>query len=94
MVEPTPIRIWLLKFGMWISPAFKIYLIKEFSAAEGTRIQNNLDGDIRRNLARINYRIHTDAIKENLIPPELTSQQINMVYASEADVFEYGPCLA
>src|SRR5690606_26564960 len=48
--------------------------------------RKQLGWDIRRNLAKINYRIHTDAIKENLIPPELTAQQINLVYAQEADV--------
>jgi len=73
------------EFGMWISPEFKIYLIKEFQRLKEVE-QSTLGWDIRRNLARINYRIHTDAIKENLIPAELTPQQINLVYASEADV--------
>lgn len=73
------------EFGMWISPEFKIYLIKEFQRLKQAE-QKQLGWDIRRNLARINYRIHTDAIKENLIPPELTSQQVNRVYATEADV--------
>jgi KilA-N domain len=73
------------EFGMWISPEFKIYLIKEFQRLKQAE-QQQLGWDIRRNLARINYRIHTDAIKENLIPPELTPQQVNLVYATEADV--------
>ncbi len=73
------------EFGMWISPAFKIYLIKEFQRLKEDE-QRQLGWDIKRNLAKINYRIHTDAIKENLIPPELTAHQINLVYASEADV--------
>ncbi len=73
------------EFGMWISPEFKIYLIKEFQRLKQVE-QQQLGWDIRRNLARINYRIHTDAIRENLIPPELTPQQINLVFASEADV--------
>lgn len=73
------------EFATWISSEFKLYLIKEFQRLkEGERKQ--LGWDIRRNLARINYRIHTDAIKENLIPPELSSRQMNLVYASEADV--------
>ncbi len=73
------------EFGMWISPEFKIYLIKEFQRLK--QIEQERSGwDIRRNLARINYRIHTDAIKENLIPPELTPLQISQIYASEADV--------
>jgi len=73
------------EFGMWISPEFKIYLIKEFERLKAEE-QRQLGWDIKRNLAKINYRIHTDAIKENLIPPQLTPQQINQVYASEADM--------
>jgi len=73
------------EFGMWISPQFKIYLIKEFDRLkEEERLR--LGWDIKRNLAKINYRVHTSAIKENLIPPELTPQQRNIVYANEADV--------
>ena len=73
------------EFGMWISPEFKIYLIKEFQRLkEQEKIQ--LGWDIRRNLARINYRIHTDAIRENLVPPELSKSQINFIYATEADI--------
>ncbi len=70
---------------MWISAEFKIYLIKEFQRLKDEEYKQ-LDWDIRRNLAKINYRIHTDAIKENLIPPELTKAQISLIYASEADV--------
>jgi len=73
------------EFGMWISAEFKIYLIKEFQRLKDEE-QKQLGWDIKRNLAKINYRIHTNAIKENLIPPELTSRQINLVYASEADI--------
>ena len=73
------------EFGMWISPEFKIYLIKEFERLKAEE-QRQLGWDIKRNLAKINYRIHTDAIKENLIPAEITPQQINQIYASEADV--------
>ena len=73
------------EFGMWISAAFKIYLIREFQRMKDLELQQ-LDWDIKRNLARINYRIHTDAIKENLIPPKLTAAQINNIYANEADI--------
>ena len=73
------------EFGMWISPEFKIYLVKEFQRLKAEE-HRQLGWDIRRNLAKINYRIHTNAIKENLIPPELTKQQVSLVYAAEADV--------
>jgi hypothetical protein len=73
------------EFGMWISPEFKIYLIKEFQRLKDQEKQQ-LGWDIRRNLTKINYRIHTDAIKQNLVPPELDKSQINQIYASEADV--------
>ena len=73
------------EFGMWISPQFKIYLIKEFERLKAEE-QLRLGWDIKRNLTKINYRIHTDAIKVNLIPPELTSKQRSIVYANEADV--------
>ena len=73
------------EFGMWISPQFKIYLIKEFERLKEEE-QARLGWDIKRNLVKINYRVHTDAIKENLIPLQLTAQQKNNIYASEADV--------
>lgn len=73
------------EFGMWISPEFKLYLIQEFDRLKSEE-QRQLGWDIKRNLAKINYRIHTDAVKENLIPPELTAQQMSAIYASEADV--------
>lgn len=73
------------EFGMWISAEFKIYLIKEFQRLKEIE-QKQLGWDIRRNLTKINYQIHTDAIKRNLIPKELTSRQIRHVYASEADI--------
>lgn len=73
------------EFGMWISAEFKIYLIKEFQRLKDEE-QKQLGWDIRRNLTKINYRIHTDAIKENMIPATLNKQQISHVYASEADI--------
>ena len=63
----------------------KIYLIKEFQRLKDQE-KKQLGWDIRRNLTKINYRIHTDAIKENLIPPELIKSQINQIYATEADI--------
>ncbi|PTN38005.1 KilA-N domain-containing protein [Desulfonatronum sp. SC1] len=73
------------EFASWVSVEFKLYLIKEFQRLKETE-QAQLGWDIKRNLAKINYRIHTDAIKAYLIPPELTGQQVNLVYANEADV--------
>jgi len=73
------------EFATWISVEFKLYLIKEVQRLKKEE-QLQLGWDIRRNLARINYRIQTDAVKLNLIPPELTAAQVNLVYATEADV--------
>ena len=73
------------EFATWISVEFKLYLIKEFQRLKDDE-QKQLGWDIRRNLTKINYRIHTDAIKENLVPATLNKQQINNVYASEADI--------
>ncbi|MEG1972185.1 MAG: KilA-N domain-containing protein, partial [Oscillospiraceae bacterium] len=73
------------EFASWISVEFKLYLVKEFERLKSAELKQ-LGWDIKRNLVKINYRIHTDAIKENLIPPELTQHQITNVYASEADI--------
>ena len=73
------------EFGMWISPEFKIYLIKEFQRLQEAE-QAQLGWDVKRNLAKVNYRIHADAIQRNLIPAALTPKQVSYVYASEADV--------
>ncbi len=73
------------EFASWISVEFKLYLIKEFQRLQEAE-QKQLGWDVKRNLTKINYRIHTDAIQANLIPPELTRRQVNLVYASEADV--------
>ena len=75
------------EFGSWISPQFKYYLIKEFQrlkADENDRLK--LEWNLQRTLAKVNYQIHTDAIKENLIPKELSKQQVTFVYANEADL--------
>jgi hypothetical protein len=73
------------EFASWISVEFKLYLIKEFQRLKEEE-RKTLGWDIRRNLTKINYRIHTDAIQAHLIPAELTSKQTSLVYASEADV--------
>lgn len=74
-------------FGMWISPKFQLLLVKEYQrlkADENDRLM--LEWNLQRTLAKVNYHIHTDAIKENLIPAELTKTQISFVYANEADL--------
>ena len=73
------------EFAMWISPEFKIYIVKEFQRLK-TEEQRLLGWSARRELSKINYRIHTDAIKQNLIPSEVTPTQASMIYANEADV--------
>ena len=73
------------EFAAWVSVEFKLYLIKEFQRLKEEE-RKTLGWDIRRNLAKINYRIHTDAVQQHLIPPALTSRQTSQVYASEADV--------
>ena len=73
------------EFGMWISPKFKLLLIKEFERLKKLE-QRQLGWNAKRELSKINYKIHTIAIKHNLIPTKLTKKQINYVYAEEADV--------
>ncbi len=73
------------EFAMWISPEFKIYIVKEFQRLK-TEEQRLLGWSAKRELSKINYRIHTDAIKQNLIPETVTPLQANMIYADEADV--------
>ena len=73
------------EFASWISVEFKLYLIKEFQRLKEEE-HKTLGWDIKRNLAKINYRIHTDAIQTHLIPPQLSKAQTALVYASEADV--------
>ena len=75
------------EFGMWISAEFKIYLIKEFQRLKDEESRaTSLEWSFQRTLAKINYKIHTDAIKERLIPPRLTAAQTGIIYASEADL--------
>lgn len=75
------------EFASWLSPEFKLYIIKDYQRLkedEGHRLA--LDWNVKRILVSANYKIHTDAIKENLIPPELSKQQQGYVYADEADL--------
>lgn len=75
------------EFASWISIEFKLYIIKEFQRLkddENDRLK--LTWNLQRTLAKVNYRIHTDAIKQNLVPPALTKEKINFVYADEADI--------
>ncbi|OGC09897.1 DNA-binding protein [candidate division WOR-1 bacterium RIFOXYC2_FULL_37_10] len=75
------------EFGSWLSAEFKLYLIKEF---QRLKVEENkklsIGWDMKRTLAKINYKIHTDAIKEYIIPPQISKKAINMIYANEADV--------
>jgi len=74
-------------FGMWISPKFQLLLVKEFQRLKEEENERlNLTWNLQRTLAKVNYKIHTDAIKENLIPQLLTKEKINFIYADEADL--------
>ena len=75
------------EFGSWLSPEFKLYLIKEFQRLkEDENDRLKLSWNLQRTLAKVNYKIHTDAIKENLIPLLLTKEKTNFIYADEADL--------
>ncbi len=73
------------EFAMWISPEFKVYLIREFQRLKEQE-QAQIGWSAKRELSKINYHIHTDAIKNNLIPKEITPAQASIIYANEADV--------
>lgn len=75
------------EFGSWLSPEFKLYLIKEFQRLKDEEASSkSLEWNFQRTLAKVNYKIHADAIKERLIPPRLTKAQTGVIYASEADL--------
>lgn len=75
------------QFGMWISPKFQLLLVKEYQRLkEEENNRQKLDWNLQRTLAKVNYTIHTDAIREKLIPEKLTAKQTSLVYASEADL--------
>ena len=73
------------EFASWVSPQFKLYLLKEFQRLKEQE-QQLLGWSAKRELSKINYHIHTNAVKQNLIPKELTAQQVSIIYANEADV--------
>ena len=73
------------EFASWVSPQFKLYLLKEFQRLKEEE-QKQLGWSAKRELSKINYHIHTNAVKQNLIPPELSASQTNAIYANEADV--------
>ena len=75
------------EFASWISPEFKLYIIKDYKrlkTEENSKL--SLNWNLNREIAKLNYRVHTDSIKNNLIPPELTVKQISCTYANEADM--------
>ncbi|MCK9257837.1 MAG: KilA-N domain-containing protein [Sulfurospirillaceae bacterium] len=75
------------EFASWISPKFKLYLIKEFQRLKNDEIEKQkLGWDIKRTLVKMNYHIHTDAIKNNLIPQHISKNKIPFIYATEADL--------
>lgn len=75
------------EFASWVSAEFKLYIIKDYKRLKNDENSKlSLDWNLNRALSKVNYRIHTDAVKENLIPPELTPEQIAYTYASEADL--------
>ncbi|HVE43779.1 MAG TPA: KilA-N domain-containing protein [Gammaproteobacteria bacterium] len=75
------------EFGSWLSPEFKLYLIKEFQRLkEDENRRLSLDWNLNRTLSKLNYRIHTDAIKAHIIPTLVSQEQVNYIYANEADV--------
>lgn len=75
------------EFASWISPEFKLYIIKDYKRIKNdSNSKLSLSWNLNREISKLNYRIHTDAIKDNLIPPELTAAQVSFTYASEADV--------
>ena len=73
------------EFASWVSPQFKLYLIREYQRLKDEE-QKQLGWSAKRELSKINYRIHTDAIKRNIIPEEVTPRQASIIYANEADV--------
>ena len=74
-----------MEFASWISPEFKLYIVTEFKRMK-EKEQKGFGWNLKRTLSKINYNIHTDAIKNNLIPKEVTRNQINMIYADESDI--------
>lgn len=74
------------EFGSWLSPEFKLYLITEFQRFKRAEAERGLDWDVKRALSKVQYRVHTDAVQQHLIPSELSAKEVGFVYASEADL--------
>lgn len=75
------------EFALWISPEFKLYIIKDYQRLKREEsAKTHLSWNLQREISKINYRIHTDAIKDNIVVPDLTAEQISFIYASEADL--------
>ena len=75
------------EFASWISPEFKLYIIKDYKRLKSDETSRlSLNWNLNREISKLNYRIHTDAIKENLLPQELTAKQVSFTYADEADM--------
>lgn len=74
------------EFGSWLSPEFKLYLITEFQRFKRSEAERGLDWDVKRALSKVQYRVHTDAVQQHLIPAKLTQKEAGFVYASEADL--------
>ena len=85
MSQMQPVSDIAFEFASWISVEFKLYLVKEFQRLKAEE-QKQIGWSAKRELSKINYRIHTDAIKHNLIPEEVTLHQVSIIYAEEADV--------
>ena len=76
-----------LEFASWISPEFKLYIIKDYKRLKYNENSHlSLNWNLNREISKLNYKVHTDAIKENLLPPQLTSSQVSNTYANEADI--------
>lgn len=74
------------EFGSWLSPEFKLYLITEFQRFKRSEADRGLDWDVKRALSKVQYRVHTDAVQQHLIPAEISQKEAGFIYASEADV--------
>lgn len=74
------------EFGSWLSPEFKLYLITEFQRFKRSEAERGLDWDVKRALSKVQYRVHTDAVQQHLIPAEISQKEAGFIYASEADV--------
>jgi len=72
------------EFGSWLSPEFKLYLIQEFQRLKQTEAEHGVDWSVRRTLSKAQYRVHTDAVKEHLIPAALSEKEASLVYANNA----------